>query len=88
MCTVKAPLPALTELGLHPAPDWQATRDAVAKHFPAGCEVCGVWVRVGGDDSAQRIVEVLCQTTDLLVRPAELLALFPALSESLGMRQL
>ena len=62
-------IPTLTELGRYPAPDWQATREVVAKHFPAGCEVCGVWVRMGGDDSAQKIIEVLCQMTDLLVRP-------------------
>ena len=66
----RPPLPALTELGCRQAPDWQATREVVARHFPAGCEVCGVWVRTGGDDSVQKIVEVLCQATDLLVWPS------------------
>ena len=63
-----APLPALTELGCSRTPSWQATRELVARHFPAGSEVCGVWLKTGGgDDSVQKIVEVLCRATDLLV---------------------
>lgn len=62
------PLQALEGVGL-PTPDWVATGEQVAEHFPAGCVVCGVYVRLGecAGDYVKKVVGVLCEETDVQV---------------------
>ena len=66
---LQTPLADLVQFSL-PSPDWTATRERVAWHFPAGCEECGVWVRMVEGCSRERVQElmdVLQEKTDLQV---------------------
>ena len=68
---LQTPLADLVKFNL-PTPDWTATREIVARHFPAGCEGCGVWVRMVEECSRERVQElmdVLHKETDLQVCP-------------------
>ena len=66
---LQTPLADLVRFSL-PSPDWTATREKVARHFPGGCEECGVWVRMVEGCSRERVQElmdVLQEKTDLQV---------------------
>lgn len=62
-----SPAPTLTSLGL-PTPHWKASWDSVKGCFPGGCDMCGVWVAVEGEQSLQEVVEELVNSTDLTVQ--------------------
>lgn len=67
---LQTPSADLVKFGL-PTPDWTATRETVARHFPAGCEGCGVWVRMVegcSREPVQELMDVLHKITDLQVR--------------------
>ena len=66
---LQTPLPGLVKFDL-PSPDWTATRGLVARHFPAGCTGCGVWVRMVegcSEEHVMEVMEVLCRKTDIQV---------------------
>ena len=58
-------IPKLTALEL-PTPDWSATKGWVDRHFPAGCDVCGVCVRCSSD-SVESLMKLLWEKANLQV---------------------
>ena len=66
---LQTPLGDLVKFSLL-SPNWTATREMVARHFPAGCEECGVWVRMVegcSREHVQELMDVLHKKTDLQV---------------------
>ena len=67
---LQIPLEKLVKFNL-PSPNWTATKEVVAQHFPAGCNGCGVWVRstVEGcsKEHVEEVMEILCRRTDIQV---------------------
>ena len=67
-------LPRLQEHGLA-SPDWDASRKFVARHYPAGTEAAGIWLRrEGGEDKekVEALITLLIESTGLKVRLSSL----------------
>ena len=51
-------------------PDWEATREVVARHYPAGTKVSGIWLRRHQEDGCEQVVslvQLLINSTSLKV---------------------
>lgn len=63
------PLAALKVHGLA-SPDWQASKELLARHYPAGTEAAGVWLRREKEEDREQIishVQLLINHTGLKV---------------------
>lgn len=70
------PLAALKACGLA-SPDWEASKELVARHYPTGTEVAGVWLRREMDEDREEIMSVL----QLLINTTGLNVSYPIHSE-------